>query len=138
MRKAFIPALALVAASVAIPAMAQDYGYRSGYGYGHGYGHGYVQPNDYSGAYTAVGVARRKFELDRQIEAAFAHGAIDNYQRADLKTELNATVRLERRLQRGGISGREEAHLTARYDSVESAFRSMLGGRGDRGYGRRW
>jgi len=134
MRKAFIPALALVAASVAVPAMAQDYGYRSGYGYGHGW----VQPNDYSGAYTAVGVARRKFELDRQIEGAFANGAIDNYQRADLKTELNATVRLERRLQRGGINRREEAHLNARYDSVESAFRSMRGGRGDRGYGRRW
>lgn len=126
MKKALIPALALVAASVAAPAMAQNYGYSSGYG------HGYVQPNDYSGAYTAVGVAQRKFELDSRIERAFANGAIDNYERADLKTELNATIRLERQMQRGGFSGREEAELNARYDRVESAFRY------ERGRDRNW
>lgn len=124
MKKALIPALALVAASVAVPAMAQDYGR---YGSGYGYGHGYVQPNDYSGAYTAVGVAQRKFELDNRIERAYANGAIDNYERADLKSELNATIRLERRMQRGGFTRGEEAELNARYDRVQSAFRYERG-----------
>lgn len=139
MKKFLIPAIALAAASVAVPAMAQNY---QGQNRDHR-GGGYEQ--EYRGDRGDRGdrggwqsISQRKYQLDRRIDVGLRNGQLSRREATRLKTELNALVRLEYSYQRGGLSARERAELDRRYDRLSMQVRAERHDRDDRrGDGRR-
>lgn len=125
MKKFIVPALALAAASVAVPAMAQDY--RRDNDRGDRYerdrdyrGDRYEQSN--RGGWQSI--SQRKFQLDRRIDVGLRNGSLSRREGARLKTELNALVRLEASYLRGGLTRWERADLDRRYDRLAVQVRS--------------
>lgn len=115
LKQAVIPAIALVAASVALPAAAQNYGPQRG--------------PAYSAPAYAPGwrpIAQRKFELDRRIDVALRMRQIDPRAASRLKNELNSLVRLEARYMRGGLTRAQRTDLTRRYDRLETQVRREI------------
>jgi hypothetical protein len=114
MKKFLIPAIALAAASVAVPAMAQNYGSQDRHDRGDRYEQNYRgwQP-----------IAQRKYQLDRRIDVGMRNGQLSRREATRLKTELNQLVRLEYSYQRGGLSARERQELDRRYDRLSAQVR---------------
>lgn len=151
MKKFFIPALALAAASVAVPAMAQSYGPQDHNGRG-GYDQdrGGRHDNDRGGRYDDgrggrydddrggnwQNISNRKYQLDRRIDRGERNGQLSRREATRLRYELNALVYLERSYMRGGLSFRERAELDRRYDrlamQVRAERRDYDNRRGDR------
>jgi len=125
MKKALIPALALVAASVAVPAAAQSYGY------GPARGHGYVQVQHHGGWQQ---IAQRKYNLDRRINQGERNRSLSRREAIRLRSELNALVNLERNYLRGGLTIRERADLDRRYDRLSVQVRAERRDRDNRRY----
>lgn len=114
MKKFLIPALALAAASVAVPAMAQSYGPQ--------------RHDDRGGRYEQdrggwQNIAQRKYQLDRRIDQGERNRSLSRREATRLRYELNALVRLERTYMRGGLSYRERAELDRRYDRLSMQVR---------------
>lgn len=111
-KKALIPAMALVAASVAVPAAAQSYHgpQRGGPGY----------HNDYRGWQS---ITQRKYNLDRRIDQGVRNRQLSYREASRLKSELNSLVRLEANYMRGGLSLRERQDLDRRYDRLSAQVR---------------
>lgn len=142
MKKFFIPAIALAAASVAVPAMAQNY-----YGPQHR-GDRYEQnyrgdryDRNHRGGWQQI--AQRKYTLDQRIDSGQRSGQLSWREASRLRNELNSLVQLERSYMRGGLSYRERADLDYRYDrlsvQVRMERRDRDNRRGDRRYDdRRW
>jgi hypothetical protein len=124
MKKLLIPAIALAAASVAVPAMAQNYGY--------GPQHRAPAYAQHPGGWEQI--AQRKYNLDRRIDQGERRGQLSRREASWLRGELNALVRLERSYMRGGLSFRERADLDRRYDRLSAQIRIE---RRDRDH-RRW
>ena len=114
MKKALIPALALLAASVAVPAAAQSYGQ------GPARGHGYEQ--NQRGGWQQI--AQRKYNLDQRINQGERNRSLSRREATRLRGELNALVSLERSYQRGGLSARERNDLDRRYDRLALQVRA--------------
>ena len=135
MKKFLIPALALAAASVAVPAMAQNYGPQHR-------GDRYEQPyqRDNRGGWQQI--AQRKYQLDRRIDQGERNGQLSRREATRLRYELTALVHLERSYMRGGLSYRERADLDQRYDrlsmQVRAERRDHDNRRGDRRDDGRW
>jgi len=111
MKKFLIPAIALAAASVAVPAMAQNYG-----------------PQNRAPAYTQdrggwQNISQRKYQLDRRIDVGERNRQLSRREATRLRAELNALVRLERTYLRNGLSLRERAELDRRYDRLSVQVR---------------
>lgn len=119
MKKFLIPAIALAAASVAVPAMAQNYGQNYGYDRGDRYEQTYERDN--RGGWQQI--AQRKFQLDRRIDQGERNGQLSRREASGLRQELNNLVRLERSYMRGGLSWRERQELDARYDRLSRQVR---------------
>lgn len=142
MKKFLIPALALAAASVAVPAMAQNYGpqdHRGGrYEQDHR-GDRYEQDrrgdrydrNDNRGWQP---IAQRKYQLDRRIDNGLRNGSLSRREGRRLQTELNALVRLEYGYQRGGLNAWERNDLDRRYDRLSRQVREERRDRDNRRY----
>ena len=113
MKKALIPALALVAASVAVPAAAQSYGH------GPARGPTYVQHNN--GGWQQI--AQRKYNLDQRINQGERNRSLSRREATRLRGELNALVQLGRTYLRGGLSARERTDLDRRYDRLSVQVR---------------
>ena len=113
MKKFVIPALALAAASVAVPAMAQNHGPQR-----HDRGDRYEQ--NYRGWQP---ISQRKYNLDRRIDVGQRNGSLSRREATRLRTELNGLVRLERSDPRGGLSARERQELDRRYDRLSQQVR---------------
>ena len=147
MKKFFIPALALAAASVAVPAMAQSYGHqdRDGRGayeqdrYGrHDNDRGGRYDNDRGGRHNDdrggrydndrrggwQNISQRKYQLDRRIDQGERNRQLSRREAGRLRNELNALVRLERTYMQGGLSYRERADLDRRYDRLSMQVRA--------------
>ena len=138
MKKFLIPALALAAASVAVPAMAQSYGHQDRDGRG-GRG-GYEQDrggrydndrggdrggrwdNDRGGGWQNI--SQRKYQLDRRIDQGERNRQLSRREATRLRYELNSLVNLERSYMRGGLSFRERAELDRRYDRLSMQVRA--------------
>jgi hypothetical protein len=141
MKKFLIPALALAAASVAVPAMAQSYGHQDRDGRG-----GYEQDrggrydNDRGGRYDNdrggnwQNISQRKYQLDRRIDRGERNGQLSRREATRLRYELNSLVHLERSYLRGGLSYRERAELDRRYDRLSMQVRAERRDRDDRRY----
>lgn len=111
-KKAVIPAIALAAASVALPAAAQSYGHAPSRG------PAYERPAP--GWQT---VSQRKYELDRRIDQGVRQRQLTRREATRLKGELNSLVRLEARYQRGGLTRAERNDLDRRYDRLAAQIR---------------
>jgi len=141
MKKFFIPALALAAASVAVPAMAQSYGHQDRDGRG-----GYQQDrggrydNDRGGRYdndrgnSWQNISQRKYIMDSRIDRSERRRMISRREAASLRAELNALVRLERSYMQGGLSLRERTELDRRYNRLGTLIREERRDRDDRPY----
>ncbi len=125
MKKFLIPAIALAAASVAVPAMAQNYGpqHRApAYAQNHGPQHrapAYAQSHN-----GWQNITQRKYNLDRRIDQGERNRSLSRREATRLRYELNALVRLERTYMRGGLSPRERAELDRRYDRLSAQVRA--------------
>ena len=119
MKKILIPALALAAASVAVPAAAQirvEIG--AGPAYGQAYGHaGYGYDRNWQP------IHRRVANLDRRIDQGLRNGALTRREASGLRAELNALVRLERQYSRNGLSRQEARDLDRRFDRLAQRVR---------------
>ena len=123
MKKFLIPALALAAASVAVPAMAQNYGpqHHDDRGrYEQDRGDRYERDN--RGGWQSI--SQRKYQLDRRIDQGERNRQLSRREATRLRAELNQLVRLEYSYQRGGLSARERAELDRRYDRLSAQVRS--------------
>lgn len=103
MKKALIPVLAIAAASVAVPAAAQNYDR----------GDRYVQNH---GGWQSI--SQRKYQLDRRIDVGQRNGSLSRREANRLTSELNQLVRLERNYLRGGLTRWERNDLDRRYDRL--------------------
>lgn len=111
MKRFALPALALAAAAVAVPAAAQSYDR-------HDRGPAYQQ--NYGGWQS---INQRKYNLDRRIDQGVRNRALSMREATRLKGELNSLVRLEYSYQRGGLSQWERRDLDARYDRLSRQIR---------------
>ena len=124
MKKFLIPALALAAASVAVPAMAQSYGPR------HYEDRGGRYEQDRGGSWQNI--SQRKYQLDRRIDLGERNGSLSRREATRLRFDLDALVYLERSYMRGGLSHRERAELDRRYDRLSFQVREERRDRDDR------
>ena len=125
MKKALIPVLAIAAASVAVPAAAQNYDRYDR----HDRGDRYEQNR---GGWQSI--SQRKYQLDRRIDVGIRNGALSRREATRLQTQLNSLIRLERSYMRGGLTRGERDDLDRRYDRLAVQVRME---RRDRD-GRRW
>lgn len=112
MKKIVLPAIALAAASVAVPAAAQSFSISISSGPAYAQNYGRWQP-----------ISQRKYNLDRRIDRGFANRALSRREASRLKAELNSLVRLEHRYQRGGLTRWERSDLDRRYDRLSAQVR---------------
>ncbi|HEV2081532.1 MAG TPA: hypothetical protein VGR32_03655 [Brevundimonas sp.] len=120
MKKFLIPALALAAASVAVPAAAQvrvSIGTAPAYGQGYGYDDGYGYDRNWQP------IHRRVANLDRRIDQGLRNGALSRREASSLRAELNALVQLERRYSYNGLSRQEVRDLDYRFDRLSQRVR---------------
>ena len=124
MKRFLIPAIALAAASVAVPAMAQNYGPQHhddrGGRYEQDRGDRYERDN--RGGWQSI--SQRKYQLDRRIDQGERNRQLSRREATRLRAELNQLVRLEYSYQRGGFSARERAELDRRYDRLAMQVRA--------------
>ena len=111
-----IPALALAAASVALPAAAQSYG--QSYGHGPSRGGGYQQ--DYRGWQS---INQRQANLERRIDQGVRYGSITRREAVNLRAEFNQIARLEATYRRGGLTQWERNDLDRRFDRLSAKIR---------------
>ncbi|HST91306.1 MAG TPA: hypothetical protein VLJ13_03830 [Brevundimonas sp.] len=131
MKKFLIPAIALAAASVAVPAMAQNYGpQHRGDRYEQDRGDRYERDN--RGGWQAI--SQRKYQLDRRIDNGLRNGMLSRREAVRLKAELNQLVRLEASYMRGGLNARERMELDRRYDMLARQVREERRDRDNRRY----
>ena len=126
-KKALIPALALVAASVALPAAAQSYGHdRDGRG---------GRDNDryeQRGDYGWQSINQRQNQLDRRIDQGVRNGSLTRREAGRLRAEFTQLVRLEANYRRGGLNRWERNDLDQRDDRLAARIRSERHDRDDR------
>lgn len=124
MKKFLIPAIALAAASIAVPAMAQNYQGqdRGRYEQDHRGDRGDRYERDNRGGWQAI--SQRKYQLDRRIDQGERNRQLSRREALRLRAELNRLVRLERSYMRGGLSARERIELDRRYDRLSVQVRA--------------
>lgn len=124
MKRFLIPAIALAAASVAVPAMAQNYGpqHRDDRGGRYEQDRGDRYERDNRGGWQSI--SQRKYQLDRRIDQGERNRQLSRREATRLRAELNQLVRLEYSYQRGGFSVRERAELDRRYDRLAMQVRA--------------
>jgi hypothetical protein len=110
-KKTLIPALALLAASVALPAAAQPQ-----------QGHG--RPTAYADAGSWNSINARQANLDRRIDQGVRSGSISRREATRLRGEFGSLVRLEASYRRGGLSRWERDDLNRRFDRLAAQIRS--------------
>ena len=112
MKKALIPVLAIAAASVAVPASAQNYDRHDR--------HDRYEQN--RGGWQSI--SNRKYQLDRRIDVGLRNGSLSRREGRRLENELNRLVRLERSYLRGGLTRWERNDLDRRYDRLAAEVRN--------------
>lgn len=111
-KKTLIPALALVAASVALPAAAAQ----------PQQGHG--RPPAYADAGGWNSINARQANLDRRIDQGVRNGSLSRREAARLRSEFGSLVRLEASYRRGGLSRWERDDLNRRFDRLAAQIRN--------------
>ncbi|WP_435995077.1 hypothetical protein [Brevundimonas sp. LjRoot202] len=123
MKKALIPVLAIAAASVAVPAAAQNYDRYDRYDRNDRY-------EQNRGGWQSI--SNRKHQLDRRINVGLRNGSLSRREGRRLENELNRLVRLEHSYMRGGLTRWERNDLDRRYDRLAVQVRIERRDRDDR------
>jgi len=126
MKKALIPVLAIAAASVAVPAAAQNYDRYDRYERDDRYDRGDRYDRDgrrdrddrYENRGRWQSIAQRKYQLDRRIDVGLRNGSLSRREASRLQVQLNSLIRLERSYMRGGLTRWERNDLDRRYDRL--------------------
>ena len=128
MKKALIPVLAIAAASVAVPAAAQNYDRYDRYERNdrdgrydrdrYDRGDRYDRDDRYENRGHWQSISQRKHQLDRRIEAGLRNGSLSRREASRLQVQLNSLIRLERSYMRGGLTRWERNDLDRRYDRL--------------------
>ena len=111
-KKTLIPALALLAASVALPAAASQPQ------------HGHGRPPVYADAGGWNSINARQANLDRRIDQGVRNGSLSRREAARLRSEFGSLVRLEANYRRGGLSRWERDDLNRRFDRLAAQIRN--------------
>ncbi|MGZ9113838.1 MAG: hypothetical protein ACXW3K_04380 [Brevundimonas sp.] len=134
MKKFLIPAIALAAVSIAVPAMAQNYQgqyrgdrddrgrYEQDHRGDHRNDRGDRYERDNRGGWQSI--SQRKYQLDRRIDQGERNRQLSRREALRLRAELNQLVRLEASYMRGGLSARERMELDRRYDRLAIQVRA--------------
>ena len=117
MKKALIPVLAIAAASVAVPAAAQNYDRYDRYER-NDRDDRYDRGDRYENRGRWQSISQRKHQLDRRIDVGIRNGALSRREARGLQNQLNRLVRLERNYMRGGLTRWERNDLDRRYDRL--------------------
>ena len=117
-KKMLVPALVLAAASVAVPAAAQNYGHNDR-GHDRGNDRGY-QNAGYGNWQT---INQRQATLDRRIDQGVRNGSLSRREASRLRGEFNSLIRLEANYRRGGLNNWERADLDRRFDRLSASIR---------------
>ena len=131
MKKALIPVLAIAAASVAVPAAAQNYDRYDRYERDDRYDRGDRYDRDgrrdrddrYENRGRWQSIAQRKYQLDRRIDVGLRNGSLSRREASRLQVQLNSLIRLERSYMRGGLTRWERSDLDRRYDRLAVQIR---------------
>lgn len=118
MKKALIPVLAIAAASVAVPASAQNY---DRYDRHDRYDRQHDRYEQNRGGWQSI--SQRKYQMDRRIDVGLRNGSLSRREAVRLQSELNSLVRLERSYMRGGLTRWERNDLDRRYDRLAVQIR---------------
>jgi hypothetical protein len=116
MKKALIPVLAIAAASVAVPAAAQNHDRYDRYERNDR--DRYDRGDRYENHGRWQSIAQRKYQLDRRIDVGLRNRSLSRREASRLQVQLNSLVRLERRYMRGGLTRWERNDLDRRYDRL--------------------
>ena len=109
-------ALSLAAATVALPAAAQNYGPQRGPHQGPAY-----QQAQYG---NWQNLNQRKANLDRRIDVGLRNGALSRREATRLRSEFGQLLRLESNYRRGGLTQWERNDLDRRFDRLSAQVRS--------------
>lgn len=155
MKRALIPVLAIAAASVAVPAAAQDHGRYDRHDRYEHHDHDdrderyerrdrdrherpdrdrYERGDHYQNHGRWRSISQRKHQLDRRIDVGLRNGSLSRREALRLHAQLDSLVRLERSYMRGGLTRWERQDLDRRYDRLAVQIRVE---RRDRDH-RRW
>ena len=121
MKKALIPVLAIAAASVAVPAAAQNYDRYDRYERNDR--DRYDRDDRYENHGRWQSIAQRKYQLDRRIDVGLRNGSLSRREASRLQVQLNSLIRLERNYMRGGLTRWERSDLDRRYDRLAVQIR---------------
>lgn len=111
----------------------QGYGQPTGQGYNQGYNQNYGQ-NGYEGDGRWQPLSLRNAEFDQRLNAGLRNRTLTQYDASRLRADWQALAQLEANYQRGGMDGREQADLWARYNAIDN----RLGGFGNDRNTARW
>ncbi len=130
-KKLLIPALALAATSVALPAAAQSFSLSIGTTRAPAYAPGYAPGYDrYERDWVSIN--QRQRQLDRRIDQGVRNGQLTRREAQSLRREFNQLARLEANYRRNGISRWERQDLDRRFDVLEARIRYERRDRDDR------
>jgi len=135
-KKLLIPALALAATSVALPAAAQSFSVSIGttrapaYAPAYAPGYGYDRNDRYDRDWVSIN--QRQRQLDRRIDQGVRNGQLTRREAVSLRREFNQLARLEANYRRNGLSRWERQDLDRRFDALEARLRSERRDRDDR------
>ncbi|MDP3399710.1 MAG: hypothetical protein Q8R97_01165 [Brevundimonas sp.] len=136
MKKLLIPALALAATSVALPAAAQSFSVSIGttrapaYAPAYAPGYGYDRNDRYERNWVPIN--QRFRQLDRRIDQGVRNGQLTRREAQSLRHEFNQLVRLEANYRRNGLNRWERQDLNRRFDALEARIRYERRDRDDR------
>lgn len=139
-KKILIPALALAATSVALPAAAQSFSVTVGTrapAYAPGYGY---DRHDRYDRYERdwVSINQRQRQLDRRIDQGIRNGQLTRREAQSLRRDFNQLARLEANYRRNGLSRWERQDLDRRFDALEARIRYERRDRDRYRGGHRW
>lgn len=100
-----VPALVLAAASAALPAAAQSYGYNS---------HNAPSARPTYGSWMSIG--QRQANIERRIRNGLANRSLSSREAASIRSDFNALSRLETTYRRNGMNDWEHHDLDRRYN----------------------
>lgn len=121
-KKLLIPAIALAATSVALPAAAQSFSVSIGTTRAPAYGPAYAPGYDrYERDWVSIN--QRQRQLDRRIDQGVRNGQLTRREAHSLRREFHDLMRLEDRYRRNGLSRWERQDLDRRYDALEARIR---------------
>lgn len=131
-KKLLIPALALAATSVALPAAAQSFSISIGTTRAPAYapGYGYDRYDRYDRNWVSIN--QRQRQLDRRIDQGVRNGQLTRREARGLRYEFNQLARLEAHYRRNGLSRWERQDLDRRFDILEARIRYERRDRDDR------